>query len=42
MSYIARVYANLIRKGGKTIEDVPEVLKNEVQQLLNQEEKKDD
>lgn len=42
MSYIARVYANLIRKGGKTIEDVPENIRDEVQQLLNQEEKKSD
>ncbi len=42
MSYIARVYADLLRKGGKTIEDVPENLRNEVQQLLSQEEKKGD
>ena len=42
MSYIARVYADLLRKGGKTIEDVPENLRNEVQQLLDQEEKKGD
>ena len=42
MSYIARVYADLLRKGEKTIEDVPENLRNEVQQLLNQEEKKSD
>ena len=34
MSYIARVYADLIRKGKKTIEDVREELKNEVRQLL--------
>lgn len=38
MSYIAKVYADLIRKGKKTIEDVREELKDEVQQLLNQEE----
>ncbi len=42
MSYIARVYADLIRKGKKTIEDVREELKNEVRQLLDQEEKKGD
>lgn len=42
MSYIARVYADLLRKGGKTMEDVPENLRDEVQQLLNQEEKKSD
>ena len=42
MSYIARVYADLIRKGKKTIDDVREELKDEVQQLLNQEEKNDD
>ena len=42
MSYIARVYADLIRKGKKTIDDVPEKLKDEVQQLLNQDEKNDD
>ena len=42
MSYIARVYADLIRKGKKTIDDVREELKDEVQQLLNQDEKNDD
>ena len=42
MSYIARVYVDLIRKGKKTIEDVREELKNEVRQLLDQEEKKGD
>lgn len=42
MSYIAKVYADLIRKGKKTIEDVREELKDEVRQLLNQEEKKGD
>ena len=42
MSYMARVYADLIRKGAKTMEDVPEVLKDEVQQLLNQEESNGD
>ena len=38
MSAIARVYVNLIRKGEREIEDVPENLKVEVQQLLNQGE----
>lgn len=35
--YIARVYADLIRKGEKTIEDVRENLRNEVQRLLDRE-----
>lgn len=34
MSYMARVYADLIRKGKKTLEDVPETLKEEVQQIM--------
>lgn len=42
MSYIARVYADLIRKGKKTIKDVREELKDEVQQLLDQEVKSND
>lgn len=42
MSYIARVYADLIRKGKKTIEDVREELRDEVRQLLDQEERKGD
>lgn len=33
--YIARVYADLIEKQQKTLEDVPENLKAEVQQILN-------
>ncbi len=37
MSYIAKVYAELIRKQEKTIDSVPERLKQEVQQLLNEE-----
>lgn len=37
MSYIAKVYAELIRKQEKTIDSVPESLKQEVQQLLNEE-----
>lgn len=33
--YIARVYADLIEKRQKTLEDVPENLKAEVQQILD-------
>ncbi|MCB5881009.1 ASCH domain-containing protein [Lachnospiraceae bacterium EP-SM-12S-S03] len=33
--YIARVYADLIEKQQKTLEDVPENLKEEVQQILD-------
>jgi hypothetical protein len=33
---MAKVYANLIRKGLKTIEDVPEKLREEVEALLGQ------
>ncbi len=33
--YIARVYADLIEKQKKTLEDVPENLKEEVQQILD-------
>jgi hypothetical protein len=32
---MANVYANLIRKGLKTIEDVPESLRPEVEAILN-------
>ena len=35
MSKMARVYADLIRKGWKTIEEVPEKLRAEVQALLD-------
>ena len=38
--YIARVYADLIEKQQKTLEDVPENLKAEVQQILD--DRKDD
>lgn len=31
---MAKIYANLIRKGLKTIEDVPEKLRNEVISIL--------
>lgn len=33
---MAKVYADLIRKGLKTIDDVPEKLKEEVMELLNE------
>lgn len=42
MSYMAKVYANLICKGEKTLEEIPERLRNEVQQLLNQDVKEND
>lgn len=32
---MAKVYADLIRKGLKTIDDVPENLRDEVQAILN-------
>lgn len=32
---MAKVYADLIRKGLKTIEDVPEHLRDEVQAILD-------
>jgi hypothetical protein len=32
---MAKVYADLIRKGKKTIEDVPEQLREEVQKILD-------
>ena len=38
MSYIAKIYADLIRKKEKTIEDVPELLKEEVQQLIGEKQ----
>lgn len=34
-SYMATVYADLIRKGKKTIDDVPEKIKAEVEAILN-------
>jgi hypothetical protein len=34
---MAKIYAQLIKKGLKTIEDVPERLRADVQQLLEQE-----
>lgn len=35
---MARVYADLIRKGLKTIEDVPEKLRAEVQRILDEDD----
>lgn len=35
---MAKVYANLIKKEIKTIDDVPKALKEAVQRLLNAEE----
>ena len=34
---MARVYADLIRKGLKTIDDVPVKLRDEVQKILDEE-----
>ena len=34
---MAKVYADLIRKGVKTLDDVPDKLKNEVKKLLGLE-----
>lgn len=31
---IAKIYANLIKKGLKTIEDVPEAIRDEVEKYL--------
>jgi len=33
---MAQVYANLIELGYKTIDDVPEILKNDVEAILNE------
>ena len=33
---MAKVYASLIKKGEKTINDVPEKLRKQVQKLLNE------
>ena len=38
MSYMAKVYADLIRKGKKELEDVPEKLKEEVQKIIAETE----
>lgn len=42
MSSMARVYAILVQKGEKTIDQVPEKLMAEVQRILNQESEKVD
>ncbi len=34
---MAKVYADLIKKGKKTIDDVPEILKEDVMKILNGE-----
>lgn len=34
---MAKIYANLIKKGLKTIDDVPENLRAEVQKILDEE-----
>lgn len=34
---MAKIYANLIKKGLKTIDDVPEKLKKAIQALLDEE-----
>lgn len=33
---MARIYASLIKKGLKTINDVPEALRDEVQRILDE------
>lgn len=33
---MAKIYADLIRKGIKTLDDVPEHIRNEVKKLLEQ------
>ena len=40
MSSLAKVYAILVLKGEKTLDQVPEKLMAEVQQILNQESEK--
>lgn len=34
---MARIYAELIRKGLKTIDEVPKVLRSQVEKILNEE-----
>ena len=36
VSYMAKVYVDLIRKGKKTLDEVPAKLKGQVEYLLNQ------
>lgn len=38
MSYIARVYANLIQKEKKSIENVPESIREQVREILADQE----
>lgn len=38
MSYIAKVYADLIRKEEKNIEDVPEKIREQVREILEAEQ----
>ncbi len=35
---MAKIYADLIRKGKKTIDDVPDKLRKQVQEILDKEE----
>ena len=35
---MARIYANLIKKGLKTIDDVPPALRDEVQRILDEDD----
>ena len=35
---MAKVYAELIRKGLKTLDDVPELLRDEVRRILEEDE----
>ncbi len=35
---MAKIYADLIRKGKKTIDDVPDKLRKQVQKILDKEE----
>lgn len=34
---MARIYAELIRKGLKTIDEVPKILRSQVEKILNEE-----
>lgn len=36
VSYMAKIYVDLIRKGKKTLDEVPAKLKEQVEYLLNQ------
>ncbi len=38
---MAKVYADLIRKGVKTLDNVPEKIRAQVQEILNNESEKD-